>query len=560
MEWPRSALLTLVRTAVSLCILAPAASEGAGEAALPELKSTLVSVALFKNGLGFVAREVQVPKGQASFLLRNLPAPAHGSFWVYAANDETTVRDLVAFESEAVERIEAISVAEMLEANVGETVDVRISDKETVRAKILSTVANRPVPSAPDEVRSPYVPYPPPAEASSLVLLQSSGKTMALSKHAVQQLSSIESPLKTTIERKKRAVTLRVSGTSAGGKGRVVVQYLAKGITWAPSCAIEISDAKSARVTTKAEIINEIEDLDNVSVSLVTGFPNLKFADVTDPMAMRGNLAAFLNNLSNPAQGGDYQGRADVLAQRAVMENYRLEDNETFPAYATGPQGGETREELFFYEQRNVTLKKGERGYYPLFTTEVPYEHLYEWKIGDALDEQEQYRPRNEAGPEKAEEVWHSIRLTNAGTVPWTTAPALTMQGGKVLGQDVIHYTSVGGKTNVRITKAVDVNAEQAEYEVTRTRNAANFYGYSYDLVEVRGKLKASNYKDKNITLTITKELSGEIVRALPAAKVEQTARGLKKVNPKAELTWELPIKARDKIEVEYTYKVYVRG
>jgi hypothetical protein len=43
----------------------------------------------------------------------------------------------------------------------------------------------------------------------------------------------------------------------------------------------------------------------------------------------------------------------------------------------------------------------------------------------------------------------------------------------------VIHYTSVGDKTTVRITKAVDVNAEQAEYEVARTRNAANFYGYN---------------------------------------------------------------------------------
>lgn len=554
---PRDGAIALL---LSSCALAPAVSKAAGEAALPELKSSVVSVALFKNGLGFVAREVQVPRGQTSFLLQNLPAPAHGTFWVYAVNDETTLRDVVAFESESVERIQAISVAEMLEANVGETVDVRISEKETIRAKVLSTVANRSVPSAPDEIRSPYVPYPPPAEASSLVILQSSGKTLALNKHAVQQISSIDSPLKTAIDRRKRAVTLRVSGSNTGGKGRVIVQYLAKGITWAPSCAIEISDAKSARVTTKAEIVDEIEDLDNVSVSLVTGFPNLKFADVIDPMAMRGNLAAFLNNLSNPAQGGDYQGRADVLAQRAVMENYRLEDNEMFPAYATRPQGGETREELFFYEQRNVTLKKGERGYYPLFTTEVPYEHLYEWKIGDALDEQEQYQPRNQAGPEKAEEVWHSIRLTNTGSVPWTTAPAMTMQGGKILGQDVIYYTSPGGKTNVRITKAVDVSAEQAEYEVTRTRNAANFYGYNYDLVEVKGKLKASNFKDKNITLTITKQLSGEVVKTAPAAKVEQTARGLRKVNPKSNLTWELPIKARDKTEIEYTYKVYVRG
>jgi len=561
-------VLTRIRVAAISAVLlpwcwtlTPTASSAADEATPPALKTRLVSVSLFKNGLGFVTREGELPKGQSVLLLEALPAPAHGTFWVYTQSEDATIKDVVAFHSETVDRVEATSVAEMIEANVGQTVDLRISDKETVRAKIIANPTTRtgdPLSSDPND--SPYAPYRPPGDAARLVLLQTSGKTIALSKDAVQQLSSTEGPLKTTIERKRRTVTLRLNAANPSGKGRVVVQYLAKGITWAPSCAIEITDPKKARVTTKAEIIDEIEDLDNVSVSLVTGYPNLKFADVTDPIAMRGNLAAFLGNLSNPAQEGDYQGRGDVLAQRAVMDNSRFGREENFPAYATGPQEGQTREELFFYDQRNVTLKNGERGYYPLFTTEVPYEHLYEWKIGDALDEQEQYRNQNEGGRENVEDVWHSIRLTNTGSVPWTTSPALTMQGGKVLGQDLIHYTSPGSKTTVRITKAVDVSAEQAEYEVSRTRNAANFYGYSYDLVEVRGKLKATNYKDKNITLTITKELSGEVVKTVPAAKVEQTARGLKKVNPKSALTWELPIKSRDKIEIEYSYKVYVRG
>ena len=75
----------------------------------------------------------------------------------------------------------------------------------------------------------------------------------------------------------------------------------------------------------------------------------------------------------------------------------------------------------------------------------------------------------------------------------------------------------------------------------------------------MRGTLKATNFKDKNITLTITKELSGEVVKTAPVAKVEQTARGLKKVNPKSVLTWEVPIKSRDKIQIDYGYKVYVR-
>jgi hypothetical protein len=53
--------------------------------------------------------------------------------------------------------------------------------------------------------------------------------------------------------------------------------------------------------------------------------------------------------------------------------------------------------------------------------------------------------------------------------------------------------------------------------------------------------------------------LSGEVLKTEPAAKVEQTARGLKRVNPKSVLTWELPIKSRDKIEIDYGYNVYIR-
>ncbi len=205
-----------------------------------------------------------------------------------------------------------------------------------------------------------------------------------------------------------------------------------------------------------------------------------------------------------------------------------------------------------------MTLKRGERGYYPLFTAEVPYEHVYEWKIGDTLDEQDRYGNRDQREPE-ADEIWHSIRLTNAGSVPWTTAPAMTMQEGQILGQDLIHYTSVGAKTTVRITKAVDIKAEHAESEVDRKRNAAVFYGSSYDLVDVRGTLKATNYKDKRLTMTISKELSGEMVQSTPEARVERTAKGLKKVNPKSILTWELPVDPRGRVEIEYSYRVYVR-
>jgi hypothetical protein len=485
----------------------------------------------------------------------------HGTFWVYSPTDGAAVRSAVAFEKESSQTTQTVSVAEVLEANVGQTVELRISEKETVRGKLIAVPANRLPESAQYAAnRYAYPSFAPPQEVATLVLLQTTNGMMALNKNSIQQVTSTDAPLRTSIERKKRSPALQLQVANQDAKGRLVVQYLAKGITWSPSSAIDITDPSKARLTTKAEIVNEIEDLDNVSVNFITGYPNLQFADVIDPIAMRGDLAAFLNSLLNPPPPGQARGRRGAVMQQAVLANTAYASEDMIPPFANLPQEGQTREELFFYEQKGVTLKKGERGYYPLFTMQVPYEHVYEWKIADTLDEQERYRGSDSREPEKAEEVWHSVRLTNSGNVPWTTAPAMTMQGGQLLGQDLIYYTSPGGKTTAKLTQAVDLKAEQAEYEVERKRNAANFYGYSYDLVEVRGTLKVSNFKTKDVTLNITKDLSGEVQKTVPEAKVDQIAKGLKKVNPHCLLCWELPIKARDKIEVEYFYKVYVRN
>jgi hypothetical protein len=516
------------------------------------MKTRIVGLSLFKNGLGFVTREGTLPAGSTSILMEELPVPVHGTFWLTPSADDVKINNIMAFERESSEPAPAITVAELLEANVGKTVELRIGEKDIIRGKILAVPAKRETPPATSGARR--VEYSlPSGESASLALIQTEEGIIAVNRQSVSQMKIVGESFKTDIERKKKARALRLDAVNPG-KGRLLIQYLAKGVTWAPSCSIDITDPKNARVTTKAEIFNEIEDFDQLTVNFITGFPNLQFSEVTDPIALQGDLAAFLNSLANPPQH-----RGGVIGQQRIMYNEPFEE-EAAPAYpAAVAVTGQTHEELFLYEQKGVALKKGQRGYYPLYSVVVPYEHVYEWKIGDILDESERYRNEERNIP-KAEEVWHSVKLANTGKVPWTTAPAMTTQGGQIIGQDLIYYTSPGARTTVRITQAVDIKAERAEYEVDRKRNAVNFYGYSYDFVELKGLLKATNYKDKDVTLTVVKNLSGEIVSVSPEAKQEKIAKGLKSVNPKVVLTWEVPIKAREKVELEYHYKVYVRN
>ena len=157
------------------------------------------------------------------------------------------------------------------------------------------------------------------------------------------------------------------------------------------------------------------------------------------------------------------------------------------------------------------------------------------------------------------EEVWHVCRLVNDAKMPLTTAVAEFVKDGQFVGQDTCFYTAVGAEASIRINRAMNVHAEEAEVEVERKRNAANFYGYGYDLVKLTGELKIRNRTDKSIDLEISKELSGEVLEKSQAAKDVQTARGLKQVNPKHSLTWLTTVKSGEEVKITYSYQLYVR-
>jgi hypothetical protein len=205
-----------------------------------------------------------------------------------------------------------------------------------------------------------------------------------------------------------------------------------------------------------------------------------------------------------------------------------------------------------------VKLAKKEVGYLPLFTESVPYKHIYTWDIPDYIDREDRYyNHQDNREEEKPEEVWHCLRIENTAKVPWTTAPAEVLKEGVILGQDTLFYTPPKGKTTLKVTQAVSVKAEQGEFETNRKRNAAEFYGRSYDLVTIKGKLSVTNFKSERITLEITKTLSGEVTQSQPEAKVETLAKGLR-VNPVKKLSWTIDLDAGGSTQLEYTYEVYV--
>ena len=512
-------------------------------------------VALFKNGLTYVTSETELGGG-TSMRLGRLPVPVLGTFWV-AYPEDVKVRAVVGGMADVEDEAPVASVLDVLSANIGRQATVHTSG-----GPVTGTILDVRHPPAP-EPQSPYlmgVPMLRSPSGQGVLLMQTEQGIVATNPNAAHRVDILDA--KQTCSKTTSAPFLRLELDGPARGRNVNVSQLARGMTWVPSYLIDVSQPEKARFSGKALIVNEVLDLDGVEVELVTGFPNIQFSETNSPIAMTQSLADFINSLSGRTDRGR-RGVA-VVAQQMALTNTMYFERERHagasPAYGA-TQEGQVAEDLFFYPAGRLTLMRGETAMLPLFTAEVPYQHVYTWEIEDQLDEYERYRPdRRDDGPEPAPIVWHVCRVENTMGMPWTTAPAQFVADGRFVGQDVCHYTPAGRKTDVRVNRALNVIAEQAEYEIKRDRNAGHFFGYSYDLVTVRGELKLTNHVGKDVRAEVVKHLSGEVQETSGSPRDVPTAKGLKRVNPRHDLVWEVDLKADDKVELFYVYTVYVRN
>ena len=538
----------------------------AGDDKPQSAKLEIEKLALFKNGLGFVVSNGELPSGARTVRIGQLPVPALGTFWVGYQKD-VKLQSLVT-SMEELEREDPVeSIGQLLQMNVGRRVTVHTSDRSiegTIMAgPVIKDTRESPSPyfMSPREPRDASFPYQTSPPSGNVLLMKTEKGIVALHPGLILRAEFADGePVTTTRHKQKCPVMWMKLDTPAGGE-KISVSYLARGITWVPAYLIDLSDSKIARFSAHAIVINEMIDLNNVKLQLVTGFPNLKFSGILSPMAKSQSLAEFLAALSG---SGGRQDAADYrMLQQAVMVNspalFDREESALAPGYSTATEG-EVAEDLYFYPVKNLTLKKDETAWIPLFTAEMPYKHIYTWKIKDFVDNDDHYRAEREAQDRKpGEEIWHSCRLTNTLNMPLTTASAQFITNDELTGQDVCYYTAPKAETTIRISKALNLIAEQAEIEVDRKRDVSVFHGYHYDLVKVQGELRIRNRLTKQVNVEISKELSGEVLEKGPNSTDTKTAAGLKKVNPKHLLKWSIDLKPDGEQKITYVYQVYIR-
>lgn len=153
------------------------------------------------------------------------------------------------------------------------------------------------------------------------------------------------------------------------------------------------------RLSSKAVILNDIENLTVDKLYCIVGFPNIsKFASVIDPMLSGKTSKEFLDHLRQCESGHNpsYHGfRGQSIMSNSIMTQQMMQPISFDNNLPDDTLQDKQIDDLHLYEFENISLEKKERLMLPIFDIETNYKDVYHCKI-DAIQYGNIYARYNE--------------------------------------------------------------------------------------------------------------------------------------------------------------------
>ena len=538
------------------CLVVPAVALFAGENAdRPSPLPKTVAVAAFKNGLAFVVRQGEISLAAGTGRIAPIPNATLGTLWLSPGTAEARIDEVVAYRYSIAGERTIASIGEVLQANAGKTVTISYQMKEYTGEVVGLRDSGR------DSALLSKGLNPSSDPGENYLLLKVDKRLLAFPLGGISLANLPEDAvLREPVERPGQALRLKLKGGSA--KEKLTMGYLEHGLGWTPSYLISMLDDTNAQINMQAVVTNDAEDIQNAELFFVVGVPNFAYADTLSPMSLQQSLMDFMKDTERDSRKA-YGAFSNAIHGQLVSFDEKASEAPLSLTTSVDELSSAPEEDLFLYNRSDVTLAKGERASYNVFSGNVAYEHIFSWEVED--------QPRvdgsgnviaanpNAQDGNRADSVWHAIRLKNSTKFPWTSAPALVISGDKPVSQDALPYTPKGATSTLKITVATDIRASHEEREVSRQQDISHRRGYNYDLVTVEGSLKVKNYKTKEVRLSIGKSLRGKAEFQSDQGRAVQLGEGIESDNPRSRLSWEMSLKPGEERVVTYRYKIWVR-
>lgn len=507
------ALLVLaLATRIAAAQTGPVGSGSPTGAPLSEMPVREVTV--FKDGHAFLLHRGSLPlDASGNGVIDYLPAPVLGTFWPYAVDAGTRLQAVTSGLHAVSAEQTALTLRQLVEANVGREVVVtenRGGALVTYRAGIRE------------------VPRDAANQTGEVVLLSTPEGTKVLEWGRIADIS-FPGEHTGTLAREAHRGMLTLSFDTGRRSERTPAEvgliYLQRGIRWIPQYRINIDGKGRAEVRLQATLVNDLVDLEDVTMNLVIGVPTFAFRDMLDPISLQETAALVAGRLGRDARTAAGFAKALMTQLPAAAEASFRDENES---QASGPEvvGSAENEDLFVFTVDHVSLRKGERmllpitefelGYRDVFRLDIPFSPPMEfWRTLGNQD------PATMAALLTGPQVVHKLRLENDSRAPLTTAPALILNNDRVLAQGLLSYTPIGSESDLDITQAVDIRVKKKDNERGRIPNAVVWQGDSYGRVDLEGTITLTNHKKTPVEVEIVRHVLGNVESADHDGRVE---------------------------------------
>jgi len=507
-----------------------------------KIKTKKVSV--FKNGTAYFLKSGEVSVKNKKITINEVGKALFGTLQVSSKNGK--ILSINNSNKNITEKKDVVNVFDILKANKNKYVIITLNNNKEITAKIINI------------------------KGIAVVLKTNTGDWITLTSSEIKNVNfKGEKPkLKYNSKTDRRKIILKFK---KDGKKQIELSYLQKGIGWLPTYFIKILNEKKAQITLKAVLINDAENIKNSDIEFIVGVPNFKYSNVYSPLTSKETINNFLDSLSGNSYNNysNFDNSNAQITTQSLGNSYRShrsynQSNLNYNPNSYSGLNARSYEDLYFYNIKNISLKKGERGSYQLFTAVMPMEHIYELNLPTNATTSGYYTYKYNRLITQVNKVWHSLKLTNKTKYPWTTGTAMVVKkeksGDKPISQDMIKYTPVTGNSFLKITVSTDIHVTDADKEISRKRSALKRNSYKYDLVTVKAEIIIKNYKKTPIKLEIKRSVLGKLLKTSSKWNTYKKLKGVysSSVNPINEVSWDITLKPNEEKKIEYSYSVYM--
>ncbi|MCA9276375.1 MAG: hypothetical protein KDA29_10145 [Phycisphaerales bacterium] len=565
-------------------------------AATPQGELPITEITAFKDGHALVVRAGAVAlDAQGDAVLTDLPRPVLGTFWADEREERAALASVVSERVEQAETLTASSISALLRANIGARIAFLDPRNELREGRLLDIIQPGSDSNASAQTHSvwngvswqPQSSNPQPlGEGSFLAIVETESGVATVPVEQIRDLRFLNGLPKTSMDitRQRERMTLDLEWEGeAPDEGDVRLMYVQKGVRWIPSYRVTVIDDEHVRLELQATIVNELADLDDVTMHFAVGVPSFAFADSPDPMGLQNAMAGLGPYFRAASETGAMFSNA-IMSQTA-MSSYDASGSAGSPPASPELSGSERAEDLFVYTVDHISLRRGARMVVPLVSYEVCYESLYRLEIParPPFDATRSIANERRTAIERALSrpiPTHVLRIINDNDerYPITTAPALIIKNGRTLAQGMLGYTAPGGTSDLEVGKGVEIGVETSEHEGERELKAVRWNNNDYARARVDFSTTITNRKDTPVRLEVVKIAFGEQATGGQDAQVEMLSpydpmlgsedewnwwRGYNwpwwwgRFNGAARFRWDITIEAGEHIELDASWVYY---